>query len=44
MSTETWVIAGSLPPNCLKTPTNTGTRNATSAIITATAKVMTSTG
>ncbi len=42
--TETWVIAGSSPPNCLNTPTNTGTRKATKAIITPTAKVITSVG
>ena len=42
--TETCVSAGSSPPNCLKTLSNTGTRNATSAIITPTANVITSAG
>ena len=31
MITEICVMFGSSPPNCLKTPTNTGTRNPTSA-------------
>ena len=44
MNTETWVSVGSSPPNCLKTPSNTGTRKATSAIITPTAKTITSVG
>ena len=44
INTETWVSLGSSPPNCLKTPTKTGTRKATSAIITATAKMITMIG
>src|SRR6202035_5536868 len=42
--TDTWVSLGSSPPNCLKTPWNTGTRNATRAIITPTAKMITIVG
>ena len=38
------VSAGSLPGNCLNTPTNTGIRNATSASSTITAKVMITVG
>ncbi len=44
MSTMICVSAGSLPPNCLKTPSNTGIRNATSASSTPTANVITSAG
>src|SRR2546423_15401985 len=38
MPTETFVIEGSSPPNCLKTPSKTGTRKGTRASITPTAK------
>ena len=38
-STVTCVIAGSLPPKSLNTPSNTGTMNTTSAIITRPAKL-----
>ena len=38
------VSAGSLPGNCLNTPTNTGIRNATSAISTAIANEITTAG
>ncbi len=43
-NTENLVIFGSSPPNSLKTLEKTGTRKATSAIITATAKTSTSVG
>ena len=39
-----FVIAGSSPPKSLKTPTNTGTMNAISAIRTSIAKVSTTAG
>ena len=42
--TMNWVSAGSLPGNCLNTPTNTGIRNATSASSTVTANVITIAG
>ena len=43
-NTDTCVNFGSSPPNCLKTPTNTGTRKPTRASITPTAKMITIVG
>ena len=42
--TMNWLSTGSLPGNCLNTPSNTGIRNATSASSTITAKLMTTAG
>ena len=42
--TMTAVSSGSLPPNCLNTPSNTGIRKATSASSTIVAKVITIVG